>query len=83
MPLQSLDARAEQRSARIAVLSAVLSVPLLVAVYFSGPHWVLLVWLLGSTGGYITERLRLSRSIISRLEGEQGSMPRPGASWSA
>lgn len=82
VPLQSLDARVEQRSARIAVVTAVLAVPFLVAIYFSGPHWVLLVWLLASTGGYVTERLRLSRAIISRLEREQGSLPRPGASWS-
>jgi hypothetical protein len=60
-----LDVTREQRRVKWAVVMTILSMPLLIALYFGRHHRILLVFALGFMLGYIVERLRLSRKLIS------------------
>ena len=73
----------EHKQATVSVVLTVLGMVFVVAVYFWGPRWALLVGTLGFMAGYIVERRRLSRTLQSLLQQVGSQPPSEGVSWPA
>jgi hypothetical protein len=84
MLIQRSEALREQQSARWSVPgTAVFGVCLVVLYLQGGPHEVILFGSLAFMVGYVVERLRLSRRIVSLLRERGEPAPQAGSSWPA